>query len=91
MTWQLCKSEALHRLLLLGLPSPPARLEGLVVTLLEFENREITGFLVGGTSQDFQRNVNRAIRRELERRGAIVKVNRIKEYDTVRWTENGHS
>jgi hypothetical protein len=88
MSWKLCKTEALRRLALLNLPE---RVDGLQVTLLEFTNNELTGFLVGGNSFEFQRNVNRALRRELERRGGIVKLKRITEYDTVRWTENGGS
>ena len=88
MTWQDAKRESLHRILLLGLPAPPARLDGLIVTLLEFQPREIAGFLVGGYSAEFQRNVNRAVRREMERRGAVVKLKRITVAESIRWAQN---
>lgn len=89
ISWQECKKESLHRILLLGFPAPPVRLDGLIVTLLDFESREIAGFLVGGYSAEFQQNVNRAVKRELERRGAIVKLKRITIAESIRWAQNG--
>lgn len=85
MTWQLAQNDGLRRLALLGLPAPPARLDGLTITLIDFDTRELCGFLIGGNSHEYQRNVNRAVKRALERRGATVKLRHIKLAEAVRW------
>jgi len=57
MTWQDAQAEAARRLSLLPAPPAPARLDGLTVTLIEFETDEIAGVLAGGNSATFQRMV----------------------------------
>ena|GEM_PF-3066866 len=88
MTWQDAQTEAARRLWLLPAPPPPARLDGLTVTLIEFETDEIAGVLAGGNSATFQRMVNRALRRRLESRGATVVVRIITLAETMRWIRN---
>jgi len=85
MTWQTAQAEAKRRLSLL--PGPPdGRLDGLTVTLIEFETDQIAGLLAGGNSAMFQRMVNRALRRYMESRGAIVVERIITLQETMKWS-----
>jgi len=78
-------NDAINRINKLPIPPEPERLDGLTVTLLDFETDGVTGGLVGGNSATYQRMVNRAGTKLLKRRGAIVKVTTVKLDAVLQW------
>jgi hypothetical protein len=67
MTWASAQTEATRRIALLPIPPDPTPLDGLTVTLLDFETDAVAGMLVGGNSAEFQQMVNRAASRALKK------------------------
>ena len=82
MTWKSAQHEAANRLAKLPIPAD-ARLDGYTVTLIEFDADATAGLLVGGNSAEFQSMVNRALKKLLKKRGALVVFRRIKLSDTL--------
>lgn len=77
--------EANRRIQKLPIPPAPARLDGLTVTLMNFETDGVAGGMVGGNSATFQKMVNRAAIKMLKERGARVKLTTVKLDAVVRW------
>jgi hypothetical protein len=84
MTWQESQAEAAHRVAALPIPKD-GPLDGLVLTLLEFESDELARYAIGLESARDQTYINRAIRRLLKPRGVLFRTRWIKMAATVQW------
>lgn len=91
MTWQTAKAEADRRIAQLPLPPEPARLDGLKITVLDFDSDAVCLLLTGVQPVIFHKTVIRAMRRQLESRGAIVHFKMIPIADTMDWRLTGLS
>ena len=85
MSFAIATKEAENRVNHLPIPPAPERLDGLTVTLVNFETDGVAAGLVGGNSATFQRMINRAARQLLKDRGATVKLDLIKLDHAIQW------
>jgi hypothetical protein len=84
MTWKHAQEEAQKRIAQLPLP-PTGRLDGLEVNLLDFDSDAVCMLLTGEQPVIFHKTVIRAIKRDLEKRGASVFFRMVPLADTIEW------
>jgi len=80
--------EGERRIKLLPIPPEPVPLVGLEVTLINFETDSVAGGLVGGNSATFQTMTNRAMLKNLRKRGARVNLSTIKLDAILKWSDD---
>ncbi len=85
MSWSSAVAEAERRIKKLPIPPEPTPLDGLEVTLINFESDSIAAGMVGGNSATFQAMTNRAAVKILKKRGARVNIVTMRMDNVLKW------
>ena len=99
MTWENAVKEAARRIAALPIPPPPDKtpageyitrdLSGLRINLLDFDSDTVCQTLTGMVPVVFHKTVIRAMKRDLEKRGAVVYYKMVTVADTLQWRKAG--
>lgn len=91
MSFLNAKAEAQNRIARLPIPQGDEPLDGLTITLMNFENDTVAAGLVGGNSSKFQFMCNKAAAKLLKARGAEVQSLIVRLNSVVHWSSESET